>query len=138
MNAEGSGRPFQELVEIVDASLDACDDNVPCIAKKLGELDADSRNELLVSDLLNAYQVFFFFFRTEPDILTMERMDLEPASALRGGLKIEVTDLLEMYFVIHENIPVIVIHDGDKTVATFSGKTAYEQGRTFMKSPEYQ
>jgi len=138
MSTAGSSRPYPELVKIVDAILDACDDDVPCIAKKLDALDADARNELLLSDLLNAYQVFYFFFRMEPDVLTMERMDLESASSLRGGLLIEETDLLEMYFVIHENTPVIVIHDGDKTVATFTGKTAYEQGRTFMECPEYQ
>ena len=138
MSVAGTGRPYPELVKIVDAILDECEDDVPCIAKKLYALDTDTRNELLVSDLLNAYQAFYFFFRTEPDVLTMERMDLEPASSLRGGFLIEETDLLEMYFVIHENTPVIVIHDGDRTVATFTGTTAYEQGRTFMECPEYQ
>jgi hypothetical protein len=138
MNDEGTGRPYRELVALVDAILDECEDDVPCIIRKLDTLDEDVRNELLISDLLNAFQVFYFMFRTEPDILTRERMDLEPASSLRGGLLIESTDLLEMYFVIHETIPVIVIHDGDKTVATFTGKSAYAQGRTVMESPEYQ
>jgi len=138
MNAEGTERPYPELVRIVDGILEECDDNVPCIVKKLDAVDEETRSEILVSDLLNAYQVFYFFFRTEPDTLTMERMDLEPASALRGGLKIEETDLLEMYFVIHDTVPVIVIHDGDKTVATFTGKAAYGQGRTVMERPEYR
>jgi hypothetical protein len=137
MMAEGSGRPYQELVDIVDAILDECDDDVPCIAQKLDRLDDASRNEILVSDLLNAYQAFYWFFRTVPDILTMERMDLEPASSLKTGLLIEETDLLEMYFVVHESHPVIIVHDGDKAVATFTGRTAYEQGRTMMESPEY-
>lgn len=137
MEPAGTGRPYQELVDIVDAILDECDDNVPCIAKKLDGLTEADRNELLLSDLLNAYQAFYWFFRTEPDILTMERMDLEPASSLKTGLLIEETDLLEMFFVIHNAAPVIVVHDGDKAVATFTGKTAYEQGRTMMKSPEY-
>jgi hypothetical protein len=138
MEPAGTGRPYRELVDMVDAILDECDDNVPCIAQKLDGLDEADRNELLLSDLLNAYQVFYWSFRKEPDLLTMERMDLEPASSLRGGLLIEETDLLEMYFVIHNSVPVIVVHDGDKTVATFTGKTAYEQGRTMMESPEYR
>jgi hypothetical protein len=137
MEPAGTGRPYQELVGIVDAILDECDDNVPCIVKKLDGLDEASRNELLLSDLLNAYQVFYWFFRKEPDLLTMERMDLEPASSLRNGLLIEETDLLEMYFAVHGSAPIIVVHDGDKAVATFTGKTAYEQGRTMMESPEY-
>ena len=137
MEPAGTGRPYQELIGIVDAILDACDDDVPCIAKELDAVAEASRNELLVSDLLNAYQVFYWFFRTEPDILTRERMDLEPASSLKTGLLIEETDLLEMYFVVHESIPVIIVHDGDKAVATFSGKTAYEQGREVMEKPEY-
>jgi hypothetical protein len=138
MSAGDAGRPYQELVAIVDAILDECDDDVPCIAKKLDAVDEASRNELLVSDLLNAYQAFYWFFRTEPDILTLERMDLEPASSLKTGLLIEETDLLEMYFIVHESVPVIVVHDGDKAVATFTGKTAYEQGREVMLRPEYQ
>ena len=96
------------------------------------------RDELLVSDQLNAYQVFYYFFRTKPDMLVQELLDLEPASSLIHGLKIEETDLLEMLFVIHENKAVIIISDGDKTVATFSGKSAYEQGREFFKNPEYR
>ena len=87
---------------------------------------------------MNAYQVFYYFFRIEPDILVQERLDLEPASSLINGLKIEETDLLEMYFGIRNAMPVIVISDGDKVVATFSGKSAYEQGRMFLKNPEYQ
>jgi hypothetical protein len=129
--------PYSELVELIDAILDECDDDVPCIAKKLDTLDAASRNELLVSDLLNAYQVFYWFFRTEPNLLAMERMDLEPASSLRSGLKIEETDLLDMYFVVREAVPVIIVHDGDKAVATFTGKTAYEQGREVLLQPAY-
>ncbi|MDD1689071.1 MAG: hypothetical protein LUQ66_00220 [Methanoregula sp.] len=128
---------FPELVALVDAILDDCDDNVPCIAKKLDALDADTRNELLVSDLLNAWQIFYFMFRTDPDLLTRERMELEPASSLANGLMIEETDLLEMYFAIRGAVPVIVVHDGDKTVATFTGKSAYAQGREVLLKPEY-
>lgn len=138
MEPAGTGRPYPELIGIVDAILDECDDDVPCIAKKLDAVDGASRNELLVSDLLNAYQAFYWFFRTEPDILTRERMDLEPASALKTGLLIEETDLLEMYFAVHQSAPVIIVHDGDKAVATFTGKTAYGQGREVMAKPEYQ
>jgi hypothetical protein len=128
---------FSQLVELVDRMLDDCDEDTECLALRLGHLEPEVRSELFVSDLLNAWQVFYFCFRTEPDLLTRERMELEPASSLSNGLKIEATDLLEMYFAIREAVPIIVIHDGDKIVATFTGKSAYGQGREIMQKPEY-
>ena len=53
------------------------------------------RNELLVSDLLNAWQVFYYFFRTVPDELVRERLELEPASSLVLGVAIDEIDLLD-------------------------------------------
>lgn len=137
MSSAGSPRPFHELVAVVDAILDTCDDDVPCIAKQLGALDPEVRSELIVSDLLNAYQVFFYFFRTVPDVLVMERLELEPASSLRSGLMIDEVDLLEMFFVLRESKPLIIIHDGDKAIATFSGGRAYADGKSYLENPAY-
>lgn len=137
MSIAGPQRPFHELVALVDAILDACDDDIPCIAQKLGALEPEVRSELFVSDLLNAYQVFYYFFRTVPDVLVMERLELEPASSLRAGLLIDEVDLLEMYFIIREGKPLILIHDGDKAVATFSGNRAYADGKWYLENPEY-
>ena len=138
MSENRAGLPYSRLVAIADQLLEAADDDVALLTRNIDALDQDVRDELLVSDQLNAYQVFYYFFRIEPDLLVQELLDLEPASSLVHGVKIEETDLLEMFFVIHENKAVIAIHDGDKIVATFSGKSAYEQGREFLKSPEYR
>ncbi len=138
MSEKEAGIPFSRLVATADLLLEAADDDIVLLAKGIDALEQPMRDELLVSDQLNAYQVFYYFFRIEPDILVQERLDLEPASALRGGLMIEETDLLEMFFGIRDGKPIIVISDGDKTVATFTGKSAYEQGRVFLTSPEYQ
>jgi hypothetical protein len=137
MSTFGPDPQYLRLVALVDEILEECEDEVPCIVKKLDALDGDTINELLVSDLLNSYQIFSFVFRAETDMYMRERLELEPASSLKRGLKIEETDLLEMFFLIRENKPVIVISDGDKVVATFSGKSAYGQGREFLKNPEY-
>lgn len=137
MDTVGPRPAFSQLVDLVDRMLDDCEEDVECLALRLGHVEPAVRNEIIVSDLLNVWQVFYFMFRIEPDILTRERMELEPASSLVGGLMIEETDLLEMYFAIRDTVPVIVIHDGDKTVAAFSGKSAYEQGREVMEKPEY-
>lgn len=137
MSSDGSPRPFHELVTIVDGILDTCDDDVPCIAKQLGALEPDVRSELFISDLLNAYQVFYYFFRIVPDILIEEQLELEPASSLRSGLKIDEVDLFEMHFLIQNTRPVIVIHDGEKAVATFSGGSAYRDGKEYLENPGY-
>ena len=138
MSENGATVPYSRLVAIADKLLEDADDDVALLSRSMDALEQPVRDELLVSDLLNAYQVFYYFFRIEPDILVQELLDLEPASSLINGLKIEETDLLEMYFGIRNAMPVIVISDGDNVVATFSGKSAYEQGRIFLKSPEYQ
>ena len=138
MSEKGATVPYSRLVAIADKLLEDADDDVALLARSMDALEQPVRDELLVSDLLNAYQVFYYFFHIEPDILIQERLDLEPASSLINGLFIEETDLLEMFFEIRNVMPVIVISDGDKVVATFSGKSAYEQGRMFLKNPEYQ
>ena len=138
MSEKGATVPYSRLVAIADKLLENADDDIYNLALSMDALEQPVRDELLVSDLLNAYQVFYYFFRIEPDILVQERLDLEPASSLINGLKIEETDLLEMFFGIRNTMPVIVINDGDKVVATFSGKSAYEQGRIFLLNPEYQ
>jgi hypothetical protein len=130
--------PYSRLVAVADNLLEDADEDIAHLARSLESLEQPMRDELLVSDQLNAYQVFYYFFRIEPDMLVQERLDLEPASSLIKGLKIEETDLLEMFFGIRDAKPVIIISDGDKVVATFSGKSAYEQGRMFLLSPEYQ
>jgi len=138
MTEKGATVPYSQLVAIANKLLEEADDDIFHLALSMDALEQPVRDELLVSDLLNAYQVFYYFFHIEPDILIQERLDLEPASSLINGLLIEETDLLEMFFEIRNIIPVIVISDGDKVVATFSGKSAYEQGRIFLKNPEYQ
>jgi hypothetical protein len=138
MSEKGSTVLYLRLVAVADNLLEDAKDDIVHLARSIESLEQSVRDELLVSDQLNAYKVFYYFFRIEPDMLVQERLDLEPASSLINGLKIEETDLLEMFFGIRDAKPVIIISDGDKMVATFSGKSAYEQGREFLKSPEYQ
>ena len=98
MSPDSSAVPFTELVAMMDTILEECDEDVDRLAKKIGALDADVRNELMVSDLLNAWQVFYYYFRTVPDALVREQMELEPASSLSRGLKIDEVEFLELFF----------------------------------------
>jgi hypothetical protein len=137
MNPDSSAVPFPELVALADRLLEESDEDVELLAGKIGTLDADMRNELMVSDLLNAYQVFYYYFRTVPDELVRERMELEPASSLTRGLKIDEVEFLELFFVMKDHKPLIVVSDGEKPVATFSGNTAYANGINYLENPEY-
>lgn len=138
MNPGSSRVPFDELVAAADRLLDTCEDDFDCLAVQLGHLAPEVRDELLVSDLLNAWQVFYYFFRIADDDLLREQLELEPASSLIGGIKIRTNDFLEMILAVREAVPVIAIGDGEKVVAMFSGASAYAQGIEFMDSPEYQ
>jgi hypothetical protein len=137
MSPDSSAVLFPELVALADKILEECDEDVALLATRIGSLDADVRNELMVSDLLNAWQVFYYYFRTVPDELVKERMELEPASSLPRGLKIDEVEFLELFFVMKDHKPLIVISDGEKPVATFSGRNAFSDGRAYLENPEY-
>ena len=132
-----SSIPFPELAALADRLLEESDEDVERLAKKIGSLDTDMRNELMVSDLLNAWQVFYYYFRTVPDELVKERMELEPASSLPRGLKIDEVEFLELFFVMRDHKPLIVVSDGEKPVATFSGGNAFADGMAYLENPEY-
>jgi hypothetical protein len=135
MTAGGEKIPYRDLVALTDSILDECDEDVALLARRIGGLDAVIRDELLVSDLLNAYQVFYYFFRIDPDELVKERLELEPASALIYGIKLHEIDLLDLVFLVKNKEPLIVISDGEKEVAVFSGRSAYTNGLNLLQNP---
>jgi hypothetical protein len=129
--------PYQKLADTADRLFDVCEDDVKCLSRKIEGLEPEIRNELLVSDLLNAWQVFFYFFRLQPDELMQERLELEPASSLVHGIKIDDIEPLEMTFSVTNMEPVILVSDGERPLATFKGKTAYSEGMKLMENPPY-
>ncbi len=137
MNYARSRIPYPALVDRADRLLEDCEDDVECLAIRLGGLDPEVRDDLLTSDLLNAWQVFYYCFRLDPGAFLRERLELEPASALPGFLKIREIDLFDIFFGMRENIPWIVVTDGEKTVASFTGRRAYEEGVRYCANPEH-
>ena len=137
MNSDGSPVPYQTLVELADDILETCEDDIKCLCRMIDRLDPALRNELLVSDLLNAYQVFYYFFRVLPDDLVSERLELEPASSLIRGVKIDEIELLNLIFSVKDYEPVIIVSDGDRTLVTFTGKKAYSDGLKYIENPPY-
>jgi hypothetical protein len=126
--------PYPELYTIGECLLDEVGEDENALNRKLEVLPEHVRNELLVSDILNAWQVFYYFFRIMPDDLVRERLELEPASSVVPGILINEIELLEMHFIVKDSVPYIIITDGDTSLKTFSGCTAYEDGMAFIES----
>lgn len=126
--------PYHELVAIADRILDECGEDVALLSEQLDGLPRHVRDDLLVSDLLNAFQVFYYFFKEPPGDLPMERLILSPGSALLDGLLINEIELLELIFAIVDHQPVIVVSDGEHALATFLGPDAYRDGLMYIES----
>jgi hypothetical protein len=129
--------PYPDLAAIADHLFDACEDDVRCLSRRIEALESDTRNELLVSDLLNSWQVFYYYFRTTPDELTREKLELEPASSLIRGITLDEIELMELIFMVKNQKPFIVISDGTHQLATYEGNTAYAEGLRFIENPPY-
>ena len=132
MCPDGPAIPYRELVATADRLLEESDEDDERFLRALDAVDPAIRRELLVSDLLNASQVFLYCFRTVPDELVRERMELEPASSLIQGLMIEEIDLMELIFTVRDGEPAILVSDGEKTVATFTGRGAYRDAKASL------
>jgi hypothetical protein len=137
MNPEGSPKSYTQLVALADRLFEKCEEDVSCLASRIDALDAEVRNELLVSDILNSFQVFYYFFRIFPDDLVCERLELEPASSLIQGIKIDEIELLELIFSVKNHEPVIIVSDGEKAIFTFRGKNAFADGLKYIENPPY-
>jgi len=127
---------YDELAILADRLFETSDDDVKKLAELLDPLDADLRTELITSDLLNAWQVFYYFFREIPTALGEERLILQPASALSKGVLLEEIDLMELWFRLSDKGGVLDVSDGDSVVASFSGKSAYHDAVKYAEEYE--
>ncbi len=123
---------YRDLRVIADRILEDGEDDPEALALSLGHLPQEIREELLVSDLLNAWQVFYYFFREDPGDLELNRLILEPASALTTGVFVTGIDDYEISFRVDTGEPVVSVLLGSDTVAEFLGKTAYRQALQFV------
>lgn len=135
MDGEGeTGITYPELGALADTILEECDDDPAALSARLDRLSEPVRDGLLSSDFLNAYQVFYFYFREVPAEIEMERLILVPASELQYGIRINEIELLDLLFAVAERVPVIVVSDGDKALARYTGNTAYRNGLRYIES----
>jgi len=125
--------PYQALSEIANRLFEESCDDEELLAAALDRVPGDVRSQLLVSDLLNAYQVFYYFFRTRPDEEIMERLMLESGSSLLSGVFVDELDLLELRFRVDGGTPVIDVTDGKDVLSSFRGKTAFESAVRYLE-----
>ena len=134
MDSLSSPPSYPELVELAEKLLDECGEDAGLLSERLEGLSNAVRDEILVSDRFNAFQTFYYFFKTFPDDIHMERLMLQPASALLDGVLIDEIDLLELIFAIVDHEAVMVVSDGEHALATFLGTDAYRDALTYIHS----
>jgi hypothetical protein len=124
--------PFGELGRIADDILEKGEDEPDVLAHELDLLHPDIRDELLTSDLLNAFQVFFYLFREDPGDLERERLTLQPASALATGVMMNENDLFEVIFSFDGSEPSFSVSDGEQIIARYHGIGSYAKALQFL------
>lgn len=124
--------PFGELSRIADHILEKGEDEPDALAQELDLLPPDIRHELLTSDLLNAFQVFYYLFREEPGDLERERLTLQPASALATGVMMSENDLFAVIFSFDGSEPSFSVSDGEQIIARYHGTGSYAKALQFL------
>ena len=126
---------YNELGDIAEELFTVCEDDPICVAKQLDTFGPEIRDQLLGSDLLNAFQVFYYYFREVPDIVTEEILLFHSASHLVYGIPlIKGIGPYEMIFFMKQGRPMIAIIDEDDVVSmSFSGAKAYQKAVAYIR-----
>ncbi len=124
------------LADIADELLDYADDDDNRLVQGISSLTPGVRSELLISDFLNAYQVYIYLFGEIPDELIIDRLLLQPASSLEKGTLLEERGLVELIFLVQGENPVVQVRIGNDILATFRGKDAHRLAIHFAEEFE--
>lgn len=133
MDQGGGVIPYSVLGQIAERMFEECEEDEDKLAQALGELDPEIRDALLVSDFLNAYQVFYYFFRLDPGELGKDRLLLQPASALSGGVIVADVDYFTIVFMVGDSRPQVSVMDEGGPLASFTGSDAYQRAIRVVK-----
>jgi hypothetical protein len=123
---------YRDLAVVADKILEEGEDDPEALSLALDRLDPGVRDELLASDFLNAWQVFYYHFREDPGELERDRLTLQPASAISEGVLVTEIEFYELVFSIDSEEPVVSVRTGEEVVANFRGKDAYRRARKFL------
>ncbi len=132
MEKEGDGISYSELGDIAEAILEEAQEDEGVLVRILESLPPQIRADLFSSDFLNAYQVFYYYYRQDPGELEKDRLILQPASALKQGVLMTEIELLEVIFRVDEEGGVISVSDGERTLVNFRGRGSYDKAVRFI------
>lgn len=124
--------PYAVLSDLVDRMLEDCDEDVVCVRMRLFALDPAVRDALLISDLLNAWQVFYYFFENRPFDDACEILAFTPASALAQGIAIGEYRECTLTFQVTDGSPIIIVSDDLREMGRFFGSHAYTDAIRFI------
>ncbi len=132
MQDDGCTLSQGELAGIADALLERAEEDDDALARELDLVDPAVREQLLVSDFLNAFQVYYYFFRRDPGDFERERLVLQPASALAHGVLLDEEDFFRVVFRVEGGKPVLSVCDDESVLASFEGEDAHEKVTRFI------
>jgi hypothetical protein len=124
---------YDTLSDIADTIFRRCDDDPSCIASEIRKLDPDTQCDLLTSDLLNAWQVFWYYFKDYPGDEAVEFLNFHPAGDLVRGVPMGDVGLFTLTFQMIVDEPEIIVSDDIGEIARFRGITAWEETRTYIE-----
>ncbi len=132
MNAGPERKSYRDLAKTAERLFIQSNDDEEQLATALDSVEDTVRQDLLTSDLLNAYQVFYYYFREFPGDLAKERLLLLPAPALLQGVILAEINDVEVVFHVEPDGPVITLYDEGRVLANYHGKDAYLNASQFI------
>ncbi|WP_067050816.1 hypothetical protein [Methanofollis ethanolicus] len=123
---------YEQLAAVADQIFDEAEEDDARLAGILDGIADDIRRELLTSDLLNALQVYYYYFREYPGDLPAERLVLAPASETLRGVLLDEVDIFELVFEVDASGPAIVVTDGETEYGRFRGEGARKKAEDFV------
>lgn len=126
----------ETLSGIADELLEHADEDDGRLVQALMGLSPEIRAALLISDFLNAYQVYLYLFREIPDELIIDRLLLQPASSLEKGALLEEIGFVELYLLVEGEAPVVQVRMEKDLLATYRGRDAHRAAIRFAEEYE--
>ena len=123
---------YDALSALADSIFSRCDDNPACIAAEIRKLDPDTRSDLLMSDLLNAWQVFWYHFQEYPGDEAVEFLSFHAAGELARSVPMGDIGIFTLTFQVIEGDPEIGISDDVQEVARFRGTAAWRDTKAYL------
>ena len=123
---------YNEISSLVDNILSECNEDVACIRRRLFGVDEEVRESVLTSDLLNAWQVFYFYFEEDPGKDILEYLLFFPASSLYKGISIGAYKNCNIKFRVIDSIPMIQLSDDICELERFSGPDAFRNAIIYI------